>query len=424
MCSRFLYGFSLFVCGLACAAKAHATEPTPSDSWRQFRGDGADGMAIGANPPTQWGEDTNCVWNTEIHGRGWSSPVVDAGEIWLTTATEDGLKMYVVCVELETGKLQLDKLLFENESAQEDHHATNSYASPTPVLSSNYVYVHFGAYGTACLDRKTHDVVWQRRDLECNHYRGPGSSPILHEDMLIFHMDGFDFQYAIALNALTGETVWKVDRAIDYGTDNGDFYKAFSTPIVISVNGELQLISPASKACLALEPDTGREIWRVRYEEHSTTVRPLFDGRRVYLSTGFGKAKMMAVRVDGRGDVTESHVDWVQEDKIGSKPSPILVGEKLFVVWDKGILVRLSTQTGEIEEQVRLGGNYAASLVGTDKFIYAFDQTGTGHCLTVADVPQVVSKNTLPDGCNASPAIVGDSLIVRTDKRLYRFDRP
>ncbi len=409
---------------LASVPALPAVEKQELNSWYQFRGPEGNGLALEAKLPTEWSDDQNIVWKTAIHGRGWSSPVEDKGEIWLTTATEDGMSMSVVCVNLESGMVKHNAVVFENESVQPDFHATNSYASPTPIVDREHVFVHFGAYGTACLRRSDCSMVWQRRDLPCNHFRGAGSSPILYGDLLIFHMDGFDVQYAVALNRHTGETIWKKDRNIDYGTDNGDFYKSFSTPIVISVNGQDQLISPTSKACLALNPLTGQEIWRVRYEEHSTTVRPIFDGERVYISTGFGKAKMMCVRVGGEGDVTESHVDWIQHKSIGSKPSPVLVEGRLFDVTDDGIMERIDLTDGEIVWRERLGGKFSASLVATADHVYAFDHDGSGYVFTTSDEPKLVATNKLPDGCNASPAVVGDSLIVRTTTHLYRIAQP
>lgn len=416
--------FGLIWFGDANASPAKAAENDSTTSWTQFRGNQGDGLALRAQLPRQWGESQNVVWKAPIHGRGWSSPVIEGGEIWLTTATEDGLQMFVVCVDAASGQVKHDVLLFENESVQPDFHLTNTYASPTPVLDEQHVYAHFGAYGTACLRRDNCEVLWMRRDLPCNHFRGAGSSPILYRDLLIFHMDGFDYQYAVALNRHTGETEWKKDRQIDYGSDNGDFYKAFSTPIIINVAGRDQLISPASKACLALDPLTGEEIWRVRYEEHSTTVRPLFDGKRIYISTGFGKAKMMCVRVDGQGDVTETHVDWIQHKSIGAKPSPVLIGQRLFDVTDDGILERIDIDTGEIVWRERLGGKFSASLLATESYLYAFDHDGKGYVFTVEDEPTLVATNDLPDGCNASPAVLGNSLIVRTTTMLYRFANP
>ncbi|MCA9192844.1 MAG: PQQ-binding-like beta-propeller repeat protein [Planctomycetales bacterium] len=389
-------------------------------NWSQFRGPN-NGLAVSLDTPVHWNEKQNVIWKTPIHDRGWSSPVIDNGEIWLTTATEDGTRMYVVCVDFETGEIRHDILIFENKDVQPDYHVTNSYASPTPVLDSENVYVHFGAYGTACLSRKSAQVVWQRRDLQCNHYRGAGSSPILFEDLLIFHMDGFDFQYAIALDRKSGNTVWRKDREVEYETDNGDFYKAFSTPLLIKLGDQTQLISPASKCCVSLDPKTGKELWRARYAEHSTTGRPVFDGQRIFMSTGFGKAKMACIRVNGQGDVSDTHMEWIQHRGIGSKPSPVLVAGRLFDVTDDGIISRISLTDGEILWQHRMGGKFSASLLASEKYLYAFDHDGKGYVFSVADQPELLAENSLPDGCNASPAVLGSSLVVRTTSSLYRL---
>ncbi len=416
--SLLIFVFEGFV--LAQAQFASVTGQLPD--WHQFRGPRTDGTAPGQHPPTKWSQNENVSWKTPIHDRGWSSPVILGDEIWLTTAAADGKKMYALCIELATGKIRHDKLIFENQEVQKDYHETNSYASPTPILDQAHVYVHFGAYGTACLRRSDAGVVWQRRDLPCNHFRGPASSPILYKDLLIFHQDGFDFQYVVALDKKSGKTVWKADRKIEYGTDNGDYYKAFCTPIVIQVGGRDQLISPTSKATLALDPNNGSEIWRVRYDEFSATARPIFDGRRLFLNTGFSKAQMMCVLPDGQGDITGTDkVLWTQRKGLGSKPSQLLVGDRLFSVTDDGVLARLSATTGELEWQDRLGGKFSASLVGSDDFFYVFDHDGKSYAYTIADTPIRVSENQLPDGCNASPAIVEDSLIVRTTTHLYRL---
>ena len=411
---------------LAPASDVVSAEPTlprgnSKSAWHEFRGDAHDGTALDQQPPLEWGEEKNMQWKTAIHDRGWSSPVVDGDEVWLTTATEDGKKMFAVCVQLSSGRILRDQLVFENQTVQPDFHLTNSYASPTPVLDSQHAYVHFGAYGTACIERSSGEVVWQRRDLPCNHYRGPGSSPILYENLLIFHMDGFDYQYVVALDKRNGETVWKRDRDIEYGTDNGDYYKAYSTPLIINVGGQDQLVSSTSKATVVLNPLTGDEFWRVRYPEFSATARPLFDGRRLFINTGFGKAQMLCVEADGKGDVTETKILWGQKKGVGSKPSQILVEGRLFSATDDGVLSRIDTNTGEIVWQKRVGGNFSSSLVATRKHFFAFDHDGKGYALTVADEPTIVSENTLADGCRASPAIVEDSLIVRTVTHLYRF---
>lgn len=407
--------------GIAQEPVAKHSAAKAAFDWHQFRGPLQNGNAPGQHPPTAWGDEKNVLWKTPIHGRAWSSPVVLGNEIWLTTATEDGKKMYAVCVELASGKILHDVLLFENDVVQPDHHVTNTYASPTPILDDQFAYISFGAYGTACLERSTAKVVWQRRDLPCNHFRGPGSSPILFENLLIFHMDGFDHKYIVALERSSGKTVWKRDRNVDYGTDNGDIHKAYSTPLVISINGRQQLISTTSKATLAYDPRTGEEIWRVRFNEFSGTARPLFDGQRLYINTGFGKAQLICVKADGKGDVTDTHLLWSQRKGIGSKPSQLLSGKLLFNVSDDGVISRIDVETGEIAWQERVGGNFSASLVATDEHFYAFDHDSKGYAFTLAPIPVKISENILPDGCRASPAIVDNSLIVRTTTHLYRF---
>lgn len=393
-----------------------------AQSWPSFRGGDANGLSSTAKLPSRWSQTEHIAWKTNIHGRGWSSPVIDGNEVWLTTATEDGLKMYAICVALDTGKIIHDQLIFENSSVQPDFHITNTYASPTPAIDGEMVYVHFGAYGTACLKRVDCSKVWERRDLPCNHFRGAGSSPMVYRGKLIFHMDGFDYQYAVALDCKTGETVWKTDRKVDYGTDNGDLFKAFSTPLIIKVAGKDQLISLASMACISLDPESGKEIWRVGYKEHSTTARPVFDGNKLYFSTGFSKAQMLCVRTDGVGDVTQSHVEWVQNKGICNKPSPVLVDGKLFVITDDGVISRLDLKTGEAVWKHRLGGKFSASLIATKDRVFALDHDGKSYVFSVANEPQLLSENSLPEGCNASPAIAGNSLIVRTTSTLYRIE--
>jgi outer membrane protein assembly factor BamB len=289
-------------------------------------------------------------------------------------------------------------------------------------VDEELVYVHFGSYGTACLDRNTGQVIWQRRDLPCEHFRGPGSSPILFADTLIAHYDGFDYQYVVALDKNTGRTVWKRDRDIDYGTDNGDFMKAFCTPIVIHSGGKQQLISPTSKATIAYDPHTGDEIWRVRYEGFSATAQPLFGQDLLFINTGFSKAELLAVRAGGVGDVTDSHVAWNVGKSIGSKPSPLLIDDLLYVVHDTGVLSCLEAKTGEAVWTHRLGGNFSASPVYAAGRMYFCDEDGQTTVVRPRRTYDEVAVNQLDDGCMASPAVCGASLIVRTRSHLYRIE--
>jgi outer membrane protein assembly factor BamB len=407
-----------------CVTLAVLTPSSADDHWFQFQGPGGDSHSTSKNLPLTWSETENIKWKTPIHGRGWSSPVELEGRIWLTTATPEGHKQYAVCVDAESGEIIHDLLLFENENP-EDTRKYNSYASPTPVLAPGRAYVHFGSYGTACLDSKTGETIWERRDLPCNHWRGPGSSPILYDGKLIIHYDGYDYQYIVALDADTGKTIWKTDRApyIDYKTDNGDFKKAFCTPIVLDVDGQKQIISPAAKATVAYDLKTGNELWKVTYNEHSTTAKPLYGHGLLFIDTGFGKAKLYAVRPGGKGDVTESHVEWILSKSVPSKPTPLLVGELIFMIHDAGAASCVEAKTGKVVWQGRISGNYTATPLYADGKIYFFSHDGKTTVIKASREFEILAENQLDDGFRASPAVVGDDLVLRTETHLYRIGK-
>ncbi len=392
------------------------------ENWPQFRGPAGNGHAEATGTPIRWSETEHIVWKTPIHGRGWSSPVVWDQQIWLTTAHEGGTQLYAMCLDLQSGKVLRDDKLFDVAQPQ-DIHLTNSHASPTPVIEEGHVYVHFGSYGTACLETDGGHVIWQRRDLPCNHWRGPGSSPILFEDLLIVHFDGYDHQYVVALDKQTGRTRWKVERNIDYQTDDGDLKKAFCTPTVITVDGEAQLVSPAARAAIAYNPRNGEEIWRIHYRNHSATARPLYGHGLVFINSGFSKAQLFAVRPNGRGDVTDTNVAWTEERSIGSKPSPLLIDDLLYLVHDQGTATCLEATTGKRWWQKRLGGNFSASPVDANGHIYFLNEEGETTVIKPGREFQLVATNRLDDGCMASPAVVGESLLIRTKSHLYRIAR-
>jgi outer membrane protein assembly factor BamB len=416
---RVMLRFGLIVLSLAWCSAGPASA---GDDWPQFRGPNGDGTSDAVGLPTKWSETENVKWKTPLHDKGWSSPVVSGEQIWVTAATEDGTKDFAICVDKKSGRIVHDVHLWDVEKPSPLGNALNGYASCSPAIEEGRVYVHFGSYGTACLDTKSGKILWQRRDLPCEHFRGPGSSPILFENLLIFHMDGYDFHYIVALDKQTGETVWKVDRNIDYGTTNGDLMKSFATPRVIEAAGKTQLISPASKATISYDPRTGREYWRVRYGSHSGAAMPLFGHGLVYLNTGFGKADLLAVRPDGEGDVTTTHVVWTAKKTIGSKPSQVLTGDLIFNVHDGGVASCLDAKTGEELWTKRLSGAYSASPLAADGKIYFLGEDGSATVVKASREYVELAKNTLDDGFMASPAVTGKALILRTKSALYRVE--
>lgn len=423
------------VWGCGILATLFTAAPAWAD-WPGFRGLTGDGLATTSGSdqeiglPTHWSETENITWKTAIPHIGWSTPVVMNGQIWLTTATEEGHDFFAICVDARSGKIQFNERVFHADHPEPLGNPLNSYASPSPVIESGRVYVHFGSYGTACLDTSTFEVLWKRDDLPCRHYRGPGSSVILFENLLILTMDGVDVQYLVALDKTTGRTVWRTDRTADWNDlddegkprDEGDLRKAYSTPLIVEADGKKQMLSVGAKALYGYDPATGRELWKVNTVGFSGAASPVYKDGIAYMINGFGRTEMMAIRVDGSGDVTDSHVLWTTARYVPRTPSPVLIGELLFTVNDSGVVVCLDASTGELIWKDRIRGAHAASLLYADGNIYAFNQLDSSTVFKAAREYEVVATNTLDAGCMASPAVSGGALIVRTKTHLYRIE--
>ena len=403
---------------LATFLSLGAAPQTHQNRWPEFRGPSADGHAGQCGLPVEWSEGKNVKWRAEIPGRGWSSPVVWDHQVWVTTATLDGKSLTAYCFDRETGKVIFERPLFSVENPSEIE-KFNTYASPTPAIEEGRVYLSWGMYGLVCLDTKTGDTLWQRRDLQCEHYRGAGSSPVIVDDMLIEHYDGIDRQFVVALNKHTGETLWLTHRPRNFGTDNYDQKKAYATPIVITVNGRRQLISPTSKGLFAYDPETGAEIWRARYDQFSTPNRPLYEDGLLFIGTGFGKGVFIAMKPGESGDITESNIVWKQARQMPSKPQAIYHDGLVYVVDDSGIVTCMQAADGETVWQKRIGGNFSASPILADDRIYLFDDGGKGTVIATGREYRELAKNELSDGALASPAVAGRSLLVRTRTHLY-----
>jgi outer membrane protein assembly factor BamB len=394
-----------------------ATLPAQSN-WPEYRGPNGDGQAPAANLPVAIDEAV-VKWQTPIHGKGWSSPVVWGDQIWLTTATKDGTKMYAICVDRQSGKVIHDLLLLENAEPAFCH-PLNSYATPTPIVEAGRVYIHFGSYLTTCLDSRSGEVLWKRLDLECDHHRGPASSPILHDGKLFVAYDGFDVQYVVALDKNTGETVWKQNRNIEYGTDNGDRMKAYCTAHVIDVDGKPQLICPSAAATIAYNPADGKTLWKVYHQGMNASARPLYGQGLVFITNGMGS--MVAVKPTGSGDVTATHIAWSDQKGVAKKSSQLLIDGLLYMTSDDGIVTCREPETGEIVWQKRAKGDYAASPIYADGRIYLFSMDGDITTLEPGRKYNRLAETKLGDGFMASPAIVNDQMILRSKSSLYSVE--
>lgn len=388
--------------------------------WNEFRGAHGDGQARTDRFPLEWNESNNVRWKTAIRGKAWSSPVVWGDRIWMTSATEDGTRLYAICVDADTGRIVHDITVFEIEDPMFCF-PFNSYASPTPVVQQDRLWVHYGSAGTACLDTTTGQILWTRQDLPCDHHRGPGSSPIVFGDLVFINFDGYDVQYVVALDKHTGRTVWRQDRNIDYDTHDGDLKKAYGTPTVVEHEGRLQLISPAAMATISYDPLTGDQLWKVYHGGYNTAPRPLYTHGMVIINPQNG-LRLLAVRPDGHGDVTDTHIVWSYGRSTSTRPSQLVVDDHLYMVSDMGIVTCLDVLTGDLVWVERMGGRHTASPIYAAGRIYMFDEEDTTRVIQATPEGfRLLAENTLEDGCMASPAVLDDALILRTKTHLYRI---
>ena len=404
--------------GLAAAALTWtAAVLHAGDIWPQFRGPRGDGVSDARSVPTRWSETENIRWKAAIHDKGWSSPVVWGEQVWMTTARPDGKEFFAVAVDRRSGQIVHDVKVFADPKPAYCH-PYNSYASPTPVIEDGRLYVHYGSHGTGCVDTVTGQVLWLRRDFPCYHHRGPGSSPIVYGKLLYLLFDGFDQQYVVALDKTTGKTAWKKERDIAYSSDNGDIKKAYATPSILEIAGKPQLVCPAAEATLAYDPATGDELWRVVHGGMNEATRPVFGHGLIYLTSGH-TAQLLAVRQGGSGDVTKTGIAWKWTKGVPTRPSPLLVGDRLYTISDHGIATCLDARTGKQLWQERLGGAFCASPTYAAGHVYFSDEEGKTHVLADGPTFQSVAVNHLDAGCMASLAVAGDALFLRTKTHLY-----
>jgi outer membrane protein assembly factor BamB len=384
-----------------------------AEDWPAFRGPTGQGHSTEQGLPLEWSESRNITWKVPVPGAGWSSPVVANGRVWVTTTAGDrGRSLRALAFDVETGRelVNVEVLQARNDNPI---NPKNNRASPTPIVDGDRVYVHFGAEGTAALTTAG-EILWKARfPYESQH--GAGGSPVLHGDLLIFSCDGSDAAFVVALDKRTGKVRWKRDRRTPAD-------QAYSTPLVIRVGDRDEVVSVGAYRATAYELDSGKEIWRVSYDEGFSNVpRPVYGHGLVYIATGFHQPALLAVRADGSGDVTRTHVAWTLRRAAPLTPSPLLVGDELYVVNDAGIATCLDAKTGHVYWQQRLGGAYSASPVFADGRIYFLAEEGIATVVAPGKEFRKLATNTIDGSTLASMAVSARSLFIRTNTHLYRL---
>lgn len=402
-----------------------------TNSWTHFRGSHLNGISEETNIPLSWNDSTNITWKTAIEGKGWSSPVVLGSQVWLTTATNNGMEMRAICLDFSNGDIIHNILLFRPDSLFRIH-AVNSYATPTPAIEEGKVYVHFGRYGTACLDTKSGETMWKRSDMQVEHIQGPGSSLLIYKDKLIVHMEGSDIQYITALDKKNGETIWRTERPKEL-YDHLEYIgkKAYITPIIVNVKGRDLMISNGSAACIAYDPQTGKEVWRIVYGEDSTIAMPTESDGIIYYYVGFESdssgekiAKLMAVNPDGKGNIEATNVLWSVETPILQLLSPLVLDGLLYTIDSRSKLLCLDASDGTTIWSKRLKGKFHSSPIYADGHIFFSSTRGYTYVIESGKELNMVSENKLEGEIWATPAITGGAILMRTSKYLYKISYP
>lgn len=422
---------------------ALCAEPVFSGDWPQFRGPRGDGHAEATGLPTTWGGlFAPPAWQSSIDGAGWSSPIVVGDRIWLTAAEQTALdeasrerklagsrysedefqadaSVTLLAIELDAGSGEiLRRIELWTCDDPAPIHAVNSYASPTPVTDGERLYAHFGSLGTVCLALESGRVEW-RRCFAVDDITGSGSSPVLCGDRLVLACDGGDDQFVVALDKRTAEVAWRTPRP-QIAAPEGKMRRAFSTPLLIDDAGRSQLIAPAAQWTVAYNPDTGEELWRVNMGSgYAVVPRPVYRQGLIYVSTGYPKPELWALRVDGAGDVTATHVAWTYDKQVPEISSPAVVGDEIYFVSSRGIATCLDAEAGDLIWQHRLEGSFAASPLAADGKLYFTNHEAVTFVIRPRREYHELARNQLFGRTMASLAVAGDSLLLRSAGVLY-----
>ena len=395
--------------------------------WTKFRGPTGDGHVTVKSIPLKWSDTENVKWKVSVPGKGWSSPVISKGKIYLTSAVAEGdnqdaadvhRELRVICYDSSDGKELWDTTVFEQKPLKRPIHSKNSHASPTPIIEDGKVYVHFGHMGSACLDSKG-KILWKNNELKYDPLHGNGGTPIIVDNLFFYSADALTNPFVVALDKNTGKVLWKKQRS---ETDQSRKF-SFSTPTLIRMGGRSQIISPASGAVFSYDSKTGEELWSVDYGGWSVIPKPGVYKNMIYVGTGYERAHILGIRVDekSKGNVTESHVEWEITKRAPNTPSFMVVDDLLYFISDGGIATCVEPLTGEIIWQERTAGPISASPVYFNGMIYFLDEQGKTTVIKAGRKFEIIAENKIKERTLASFGISEGAIYIRSEKSLFRI---
>lgn len=389
--------------------------PAVAENWPGWRGPRGDGTSAESDVPIRWGPTENIAWKVKVPGAGHASPIVWGDRVFVASCREDTEERVLVCFDRASGEILWQRVVLQ--SPLEKKHRLNSFASGTPLADGRRVYVTF-------LDRDEMVVAaydyagnpaWLARPGKFASVHGFCSSPVLFEDKVIVNGDHDGDAYLVALNRTTGRTVWKVDRE--------NKTRSYVTPIIRQIDGRTQMILSGSKCVASYDPHDGSRHWIIDGPTEQFVASMVYNGRLLFLTAGFPELHMMAIRPDGHGNVTDTHIAWRTRKSASYVPSPIAAGDYFLVVSDGGIASCFEADTGKRLWTERLGTHYSSSLVSAGGLVYFTSDEGKTTVVRPGSKLDVVAENELGEYCYASPAISGGQIFFRGEKHLFCIGR-
>ncbi|MFO1497328.1 MAG: PQQ-binding-like beta-propeller repeat protein [Verrucomicrobiota bacterium] len=408
---------------LILSALALLSFATQAENWPQFRGPTHQGLSGEDKVPLHWSAESNIVWRTELPGESWSSPIVWNDRVFLTSATEGGVSCRVLSLDRRSGRLLWNSEVFQQVPLRKE--GRNTYATPTPATDGERVYACFGDGSFAALDFAG-QVVWTNRDYPFFGQHGLGTSPLVEQGLLIMARDGssqgedktvgwqkpWDQSYLLALDARTGKERWKSKRGLSR--------IAHGVPTIWTTNGQTQVVSEAGDVVQGFDLSNGERIWSSLVTGEGKVPSTVVGDGLVFTAGGWGgKESIKAFRLGARGDLRETNLAWEQRKGMPKVPSMLYHRPYLFAITDGGIATCLEGQTGAIVWQERVGGNFSASPVAAKGRLYFLADSGETTVLEAAPEFRVLARNPLNEKAQASMAVSGEQLFIRTEKAVY-----